>query len=36
MYTDAYLAKFVLPEDLMQTLKNSNCLCYPETKEQLI
>ena len=36
MYTDAYLAKFVLPEDLMQALKNSNCLCYPETKEQLI
>ena len=20
----------------MQALKNSNCLCYPETKEQLI
>ena len=36
MYTDAYLAKFVLPKDLMETLKNSNCLCYPETKEQLI
>ncbi len=36
MYTDSYFDKFVLPQDLSKALKKSRCLCYPETKEQLM
>ena len=36
MYTDSYLARFVLPEDLCETLKASSCLCFPETKDDLL
>ena len=34
MYTDSYFDRFVLPEELRETLKKSRCLCYPETKDQ--
>ncbi len=36
MYTDSYFARFVLPEDLKETLKKSSCLCFPETKQDLL
>ena len=36
MYTDSYFDRFVLPEELRTTLKKSRCLCYPETKDQLL
>ena len=36
MYTDAYFNRFVLPEDLKETLLKSPCLCYPENKDQLL
>ena len=36
MYTDSYFARFVLPEDLCETLKASSCLCFPETKDDLL
>ena len=36
MYTDSYFDRFVLPEELRETLKKSRCLCYPETKDQLL
>ena len=36
MYTDSYFDRFVLPEELRATLKKSRCLCYPETKDQLL
>ncbi len=35
MFTDSYFDRFVLPEDLTETLKKCRCICYPETKEQL-
>ena len=36
MFTDSYFDRFVLPKDVTATLKKSRCLCYPETKEQLL
>ena len=36
MYTDSYFTRFVLPEDLKETLKKSSCLCFPETKQDLL
>jgi len=35
MYTSIHSSKFVLPEDLTETLKMSRFLFYPETKAQL-
>lgn len=36
MYTDNYFSRFVLPKDLEETLLKARCLCYPESKEDLI
>ena len=36
MYTDNYFNRFVLPEDLTEALKKCKCICYPETKDELI
>ena len=36
MFTDSYFHRFNLPDDLMETLRHSRCLVFPETKEELI
>ena len=36
MFTDSYFDRFNLPEDLLETLRKSRCLCFPETKDQLL
>ena len=35
MYTDSYFARFILPNDTHEALKNSRTRCYPESKAQL-
>lgn len=36
MFTDSYFDRFNLPEDVLETLRKSRCLCFPETKDQLL
>ncbi len=36
MYTDSYLARFVLPDDVRDALQKSRVLVYPESKEELM
>ncbi len=36
MFIDSFFNRFVLPEDLKESLGNSSWRCYPETKEQLL
>ena len=36
MYTNSFLSRFVLPDDLMTALKNSHYPVFPETREQLV
>ena len=36
MYTDLYLNRFNLPEELDEVLKKTRVICYPETKDQLM
>lgn len=36
MYTDLYLNRFNLPDDLAEVLKKTRVICYPESKDQLL
>ena len=36
MFIDSFFNRFVLPEDLKESLGKSSWRCYPETKEQLL
>ena len=36
MLTDNYFSRFVLPDDLKEALQKSRCICFPESKEELI
>lgn len=36
MFTDLYLNRFNLPDDLAEVLKNTHVICYPESKDQLL
>ena len=36
MYTDSYLARFILPDDVREALQKSRVLVYPESKEELM
>lgn len=36
MYTDSFFHRFKLPEEVYAMLHNAQCLCFPETKEELV
>ena len=36
MFIDSFFNRFVLPEDLKQSVSKARWRCYPETKEQLL
>lgn len=36
MFIDSFFNRFILPEDLRESLSKSTWRCYPETKEQLL
>lgn len=36
LYTDLYLNRFNLPDDLAEVLKKTRVICYPESKDQLL